>query len=301
MAATAEARGAYADGVPSRGVYVQTFGGFCLYCDGVPVPAQAWRRGAARRLLVCLLLADGYFVRRVQLSEALWPELGAASAAASLRVTLHALRRVLQPGLYPRAPSAYLEVGPSGCRLLPRAGVRWDAGDLRLALRQAAAAADEAAAAEALARGLVRVRGPWLPEEASGCAAFAGWQWRLTAEAVGAATRLAEMGLRGGRPDAAIHWAGRALDLDPAAESAQALVVRALAARGLTVQARAAYIAGCRQLREQFDMDPGPELRRAAVEAGVLGLSASQRVPGATSRGPRSFAHPQAVGGSVAP
>ena len=296
-----EACGAQADGMPRHGVYVQTFGGFCLYRDGVPVPAQAWRRGAARRLLVCLLLADGHFVCRSQLAAALWPELGSGSAAASLRVTLHALRRVLQPGLPPRAPSAYLEVGPSGCRLLQRADVRWDVGDLRRALRQAEAAGDEADATEALVRGLAGVRGPWMPEEEAGGVAFAGWQWRLTAEAVGAATRLAEMALRAGRPDAAIHWAGRALELDPAAEPAQALVVRALAARGLTAQARAAYVAGCRHLREQLDQDPGSELRRAAVEAGVLGLPASRPLRGEVPRVSRSFLQPEAVGGPIGP
>ncbi len=289
--------GAPVDGIPPRGVYVQTFGGFCLYQDGVPVPPAAWRRGAARRLLVFLLLTEGHFVCRAQLAAALWPELASASAASSLRVALHALRRVLQPDLPPRAPSAYLEVGPSGCRLVPRPDVRWDVGELRRGLREAAAASDEVVAAAALSRGLAGVRGPWLSEE-DGLSAFAVWQWRLTAEAVGAATRLAGIAMDGGDPDAAIRWAGRALELDPVAEPAHVLVVRALAARGLTAQARAAYAAGCRQLREQLDVDPGPELRLAGAEAGILAPLPARKDPWPASR---SWLERQAVGAAVRP
>ncbi len=75
----------------------------------MPLPPTAWRRKRDRLLFVYLLVA-GAPVARETLLEALWPDLGPSSAAASLNVSWSNVKRALEPGLPEGLPSAYLVI-----------------------------------------------------------------------------------------------------------------------------------------------------------------------------------------------
>src|ERR671933_2721436 len=73
---------------------VRLFGGLALESDGSALPPPAGRR--ARELLGWLALHPGRHPRAA-LAARLWPDVLDASARASLRTTLHELRRALGP------------------------------------------------------------------------------------------------------------------------------------------------------------------------------------------------------------
>lgn len=96
--------------MPTRsptGLAIRCLGPFELLRGGAPVPPSAWSRTAARRLLQFLAMRRKPATRE-QIMEALWPDLDPAQAANQLRVALSHLRRVLEPALAPRRPSAWL-------------------------------------------------------------------------------------------------------------------------------------------------------------------------------------------------
>src|SRR4051794_41984216 len=73
---------------------VRLFGGLALESDGTALPPPAGRR--ARELLGWLALHPGRHARAA-VAARLWPDVLDASARASLRTTLHELRRALGP------------------------------------------------------------------------------------------------------------------------------------------------------------------------------------------------------------
>jgi LuxR family transcriptional regulator, maltose regulon positive regulatory protein len=73
---------------------VHCFGRFEVVRNGRPI--QNWRRDKAKTLLKHLVAQRGSIQREVLL-ELLWPELEPDPALRNLRVTLHALRRAMEP------------------------------------------------------------------------------------------------------------------------------------------------------------------------------------------------------------
>lgn len=298
------ARGGCARLVPYAGTYVRTFGGFALCRERRVVPAAAWRRQAAKYLLVRLLLAGAGGVSRQVLCGELWPEVPEAAAANCLRVTLHALRRTLEPGLAPRRPSRFLLVDRYGCALAAQPVLRWDGGELEQGLRLAAAATDPRAEEAALRRALHGVSGPWLPEM-DACGALAGARWRLHELAGGAAVRLAELALQRRAPATALAALTRALAIDPGTEEAYALLLRAAAQTGRPGQVRRAFAFAADQLREHAGLSPGEGLRRLAAEAlaeaeAQVGVPRSRRAYYQETGRPRRQ-RPDLHGGGAAP
>lgn len=73
---------------------VRCFGNFSVQVDGNPV--ARWRAGRARNLFQYLLLNHGRVVGRERLCDMLWPGGEPAATTSSLKVAVHAIRRVLR-------------------------------------------------------------------------------------------------------------------------------------------------------------------------------------------------------------
>src|SRR3954447_16826284 len=73
---------------------VRVLGGLALEADGRPLPVPASR--PARELLAWLALHPGRHPR-LELAMRFWPDVLETSARASLRTTLHELRRAIGP------------------------------------------------------------------------------------------------------------------------------------------------------------------------------------------------------------
>jgi DNA-binding SARP family transcriptional activator len=76
-------------------VTVDLLGGFTVYVDGTPVPAQAWPGRRPAELVALLALAERRALLRDQVLEALWPHLTPEAGAANLRKAAHHARQTL--------------------------------------------------------------------------------------------------------------------------------------------------------------------------------------------------------------
>lgn len=84
------------------------FGPFHVTLDDQHLGEPTWRRNKARALLKWFLLNPGDLFSVEQLSTLLWPEATRKVAASNLHVTLHYLRRTLEPELAPGSASTFI-------------------------------------------------------------------------------------------------------------------------------------------------------------------------------------------------
>ncbi|WP_306820073.1 AfsR/SARP family transcriptional regulator [Streptomyces sp. DSM 40750] len=222
-----------------------------------------------RALLGLLAVRSGRPVPVCEIVEVLWPERPPASAMNVVRRYAGSLRRLLEPGLPPRAP---------GRRLLRRAGgylLEADEDEVDLLRFRALVKRGKRAAAtgrsEAALRHFVDALSGWRGPVAAGIPA-AVRQHAVFAEVERELVRTTRMAT-----DAALLCGGaelvlprlrQAVELDPLDESSHAGLVMALAASGLQAEALAAYERVRRLLAEELGVAPGTEL--AAAHTRVL-------------------------------
>src|SRR5919107_3960070 len=76
---------------------IKLLGGFSVSVGSRTIQQNAWRLRKSAALLKVLALAPRYRLHREQVIDALWPDSGKKAASNSLRKTLHAARRALDP------------------------------------------------------------------------------------------------------------------------------------------------------------------------------------------------------------
>lgn len=84
------------------------FGPFRLFYRRELLGEAVWRRNKAKSLLKWFLLHPGQSFSADQLIDLFWPDLSAETAQGNLHVTLHFLRRLLEPGLVRGQTSSYI-------------------------------------------------------------------------------------------------------------------------------------------------------------------------------------------------
>src|SRR5215208_2779071 len=84
-------------GKKPKAVRVWLLGGFRVSVGPRAITQDAWRLRKAAALVKLLALAPGHRLHREQAMDVLWPDSGRRAASNSLRSTLHAARRVLDP------------------------------------------------------------------------------------------------------------------------------------------------------------------------------------------------------------
>ncbi|GAB2908401.1 hypothetical protein GCM10027075_05020 [Streptomyces heilongjiangensis] len=217
-----------------------------------------------RALLALLLVRAGRPVPMGEIVDVLWPGRAPASAMNVVRRYAGALRRLLEPGLPPRAP---------GRRVLRRAGgylleAAEDEVDL-LRFRALTKRGKRAAAtgrSEAALGHFVDALDDWHGPVAMGIPAAVRENTEFTAlegELARTARMAADAALLCGGSELVLPHLRRAVGLDPLDESAQAGLVMALAASGLQAEALTAYERVRRLLAEELGTAPGPELTAA--------------------------------------
>ena len=78
-------------------VRVKLLGGFSVSVGDRAIERDEWRLKKAAALVKLLALAPGHRLHREQAMDLLWPDVGKKAASNSLRRTLHAARRTLDP------------------------------------------------------------------------------------------------------------------------------------------------------------------------------------------------------------
>ncbi|MEE1829776.1 AfsR/SARP family transcriptional regulator [Streptomyces sp. SP17KL33] len=217
-----------------------------------------------RALLGLLVVRAGRVVPLGEVVDVLWPEGAPASALNVVRRYAGSLRRLLEPGLPPRAP---------GRRLLRHAGgylLEADEDEVDLLRFRSLTKRGKRAAAtgrsEAATRYFVDALGEWRGPVARGIPATVREHavfGDVERELVRTTRMAADAALLCGRSEQVLPRLRQALELEPLDESLHAALVMALAASGLQAEALTAYERVRGLLAEELGVTPGPDLARA--------------------------------------
>ncbi|MEU8658414.1 AfsR/SARP family transcriptional regulator [Actinoplanes philippinensis] len=217
-----------------------------------------------RCLLGLLLVRAGQPVSMTELIEMIWGSGPPATAINVIHKYVGAVRRLFEPGLPPRAASAYLTRHGNGYRL--SAGPEnHDLVRFRRLLAEAGSAAARDEPDEALDRYVAALRlgrgrsGDGLADTPAARAAFAAVDREFT-DAVLAASTVA---VRLNRPSVVLGPLRQASEMDPYNEQVHAGLMRTLAVAGHHGESVAVYRATGRRLAEDLGVEPGPEMREA--------------------------------------
>ncbi|MFD5270293.1 BTAD domain-containing putative transcriptional regulator [Streptomyces sp. NPDC058335] len=222
-----------------------------------------------RALLALLLAYAGRPVPTGELLDLLWPGHPPASALNVVRRYVGALRRLLEPGLPPRAPGRRLLRRPGGY-LLEVSPDEVDLLRFRELTRQGKRAAVTGRAETAALR-FTEALAEWRGPVAMGIAAAAREHVQFTAvgrELLRTARLAADAALLCGRTAQVLPALRRATALDPLDEPLHARLILSLAACGLQAEALTAYEDVRRRLATELGITPGAEL--AAAHTRVL-------------------------------
>ncbi|GAB7102537.1 hypothetical protein JCM4814A_08510 [Streptomyces phaeofaciens JCM 4814] len=253
-------------------------------------PVRAWHEEREldlgfpqqRALLALLLACAGRPVPTGEMLDVLWAERPPASALNIVRRYIGNLRRLLEPGLPPRAP---------GRRLLRHAGgyllaAQTDEVDLlrfreqTRQARRAAATGRPGTATRHFTRALEEWRGPvamGIPAPARAHVHFTAVQREL----LDAARPAADAALLAGHADRMLPVLRRAVAQDPLDEPLHARLVLTLAACDLQAEALTTYDDLRRRLSTDLGVAPGPEL--TAAHTRVLRQDVRRTGPGSGS------------------
>jgi DNA-binding SARP family transcriptional activator len=124
-----------------QAVRIKLLGRFSVSVGSRTVDQNAWRLKKAASLLKLLALAPGHRLHREQAMDILWPDSGRRAASNSLRKTLHAARRNLDPA----AGSRYLASEDESLVLCPKSDLWVDAEAFEVAAAAARRAKEPAA------------------------------------------------------------------------------------------------------------------------------------------------------------
>ncbi|MFD9318379.1 BTAD domain-containing putative transcriptional regulator [Streptomyces sp. NPDC060053] len=248
-------------------------------------PVRVWRDEGEldpgfpqqRALLALLLTQAGRPVPTSEIVDVLWAERPPASALNVVRRYVGALRRLLEPGLPPRAPGRRLSRRTGGY-LLEAATDEVDLLRFRELTRQGKRAA-ATGRPETAARQFVLALGEWRGPVAMGIPASAREHVQFTAvqrELLETARLAADAALLCGHAEQALPALRRATAHDPLDESLHARLVLVLAACGLQAEALGAYEDVRRRLTRELGLTPGAEL--AAAHTRVLRQDVGHRL-----------------------
>lgn len=216
-----------------------------------------------RAVLALLLARGGHPVSLAELVDLLWAAGPPPSAANIVHRYVGALRRVLEPGLPPRASGRWLVRQGGGYRVAVDAE-SLDLLRFRSLVKQARATAGHGQAREAVAlyvAALALCHGPCAGELATirRHPAFTA----VDQECLLVVQEAADSALEAGLADQALPPLRQAAERDRLAEPVQARLMLTLAAAGNQAEALAVYESTRARLAQDLGLDPGAELREA--------------------------------------
>lgn len=239
-------------------VRVRVLGGFEVLVGAEPISTRAWKSRQARTLVKLLAAHRGRPVSRNWLCEALWPDDDPVKTSHRLSVLLTTVRGVLDPD---RAwPADHYLASDNRGVWLDRRRVGLDVEELITEADWGAerlAAGDDAGAREALTTAERLYRGDAFEDEP-----YEEWAIAIREECRHAWVRtlrhLATLATRSGHRNDAVAYLHRCLAVDPYDERVHEGLVRTLVRSGRHGEARRAFDAWERAMREVDAPAPDP-------------------------------------------
>ncbi|WP_165956674.1 AfsR/SARP family transcriptional regulator [Kribbella antibiotica] len=248
--------------MPQQPFQAWLFGPFRVVRGSTEITDQAWTRKSARTLLKWFLLNPGQPFTATELCAVLWPGGNGKSSTKNLHVTLHYLRRVLDPDSPSRSPSRFVRTDATGRYSFNENDWWTDVGEVEWLWRsvQASAERDDHDAAIATLLQLVdHYQRGFLPEELyeDAFAHFRDLHERKHDEALHALLKL--YGDRSRRYEV-LAFAQRILDRDPYSECAVTALVEVHLAQGNLAAAMSELDGFVQTLRDDLGMQPSPRV-----------------------------------------
>ncbi len=246
---------------PAPELRIYALGRCEAYVHDHPVGGPDWNRAKVKLLLMGLLVRKGWTLTREAVLEWLWPQADPTSGRTNLRVTLHGLRRALEPELASGAESRYVATAGDEISLADRSRVwfdLWEFEDRIARSRQARRNGRRDEEVVLLREAVDLWHGPLLPGPV-----FAGYlnerRARVDQQYIRACLHLAQDALEQGEARAAIEMARKALLADSATEAAYQILIRAHLARGDREAALRTWKVCRKYLRQHLGVEPAPE------------------------------------------
>jgi DNA-binding SARP family transcriptional activator len=246
---------------PADRTEIAVLGPLALARNGEPVTDGDLRRERVRALLA--FLVGHRTTSRAAIMAALWPDLDDRAAANNLRVTMTYLLRVLEPWRSAREPAFHIRLEGQTVRLVTSDWLRIDVDRFDEHVARAGTAEADGTPSLALEHNLAAValyRG-----EAHEGVADADWialdREHFRGRFVAAASRAGELLVARGDVDGAERVARRAVEVDPWAEDAYAVLASVALARGDRPAARRALDRALAALAD-LDVEPSEEMHR---------------------------------------
>ena len=268
---------------------IRLFGTFEVERDGVPIPETDWHTQQAKQVLKILILARGRPVPSERLMEWLWPGANPGATSTTLRSTIHALRRALEPQRPPRVPSRYVVTRSPGYAFQPDENTWVDVYAFETFLRKAERTRHAGEKRAYLTQALDLYRGDLLEEDP-----YAEWvlleRERLREKYLDALLELAELYAQEGALDRAIAACRRALARDEFRESAYRALMRYHVLAGDVAAALNTYERCRTMLRQEFGAEPAPQTQ--ALYQAILRGEIQTVLPAPTAASPAPPATP---------
>ena len=244
---------------PSVSLLVRLLGPFVLEVNDRPV--ERWQRGKAKSLCKFLVAHRSQPVTREGLMEHLWPEASPETASGRLKVTVHALRQIVNGGRPAGAAGDCILFEDGFYRVNPRLGVRVDTEEFQRhweAGRACERRGDVPAAIAEFEQAEVLYRGDYLEEDL-----YEEWtQVRreyLKDVFLAVLTRLADNCLAEDDYDGCLARCHHILGRDNTREDAYRRLMLCHGRMGHIGQALGWYRLCTEILQRELELEPGPE------------------------------------------
>jgi predicted ATPase/DNA-binding SARP family transcriptional activator len=214
-----------------------------------------WPTQKSKALFQILLIEPGKLVPTDLLLEYLWPDLPPKKAKNNLWVTVSQLRRVLEPGLAARAPSAYIDKEGEGYYFNTDSDYWLDCEAFATSLTTSQSAASLNERTDAMEATRTFYRGDYMEDEP-----YAEWvqhprtQWRR--RFLQLLTDLSEAYGKSGNFDKAITHCLTILTLDKTNENTYRFLMHCHASMGDRGAALSVYDEAVQALKDEIGVDP---------------------------------------------
>ena len=247
---------------------IRTLGGFEVRHRGGAVVTDAQWTGLRQKLLLKAILVNGSReIPKDILMDAIWPDSSHEAALKRFKVTLHRLRRILEPDLKQRSESSFISL-KDNLVSLDLSRCRVDVNEFLAAcdeVRQLKRDDDDHLLLSACRRALDLYRGDFLPEEP-----YLGWaelkRVALKDQYIAVLMEMVRLFERKGDLEEATRHCGSVIHADPLGEQAHQHLMRLLHRQGRRSAALKVYRDLAETLSSELDIVPDPATTRIYEE-----------------------------------